>query len=70
MTSQGITIYPIGVKKVVKNWKNVGSDDEPKFEGDSISYSLIENPIRIGHNETPGKIISPADENTVKISND
>lgn len=47
LTKEGVTIYPIGVKKVVKNWKNVGSEDHPKFEGDPINYSLIEKPIKI-----------------------
>lgn len=69
LTSQAITIYPIGVKKVVKNWKNVGNEDQPQFEGDPIIYSLIEKPIRIEHDKS-GKIISPADENTLKISDD
>jgi hypothetical protein len=49
LTKEGVTIYPIGVKKVVKNWKNVGTDENPKFEGGPINYSLIEEPIKIDH---------------------
>src|SRR5690606_14957844 len=66
LTSQGITIYPIGVKKVVKNWKNVGSEDQPKFEGDPIRYSLIEKPIIISHDITLGKTVLPANEDILK----
>ena len=47
LTKDGLTIYPIGVKEVVTNWKNVGTEENPKFEGDPIDYSLIEKPIRI-----------------------
>jgi len=47
----------------------VGNEDQPQFEGDPIIYSLIEKPIRIEHDKS-GKIISPADENTLKISDD
>lgn len=47
LTAEGLTIYPIGIEKVVKNWKNTGSEEEPKFEGDAIEYQLIENPIFI-----------------------
>ncbi len=43
----GVTIYPIGVQKVVDNWKNTGSEKEPRFEGDAIEYDLIEKPIFI-----------------------
>ena len=47
LTEEGLTIYPIGVEKVVTNWKNVGTEENPKFEGDPIDYSLIEKPIKI-----------------------
>lgn len=43
----GITIYPIGVEKIVKNWSNQGSEENPKFKGDPIDYQLIEQPIHI-----------------------
>ncbi|MGB3077780.1 MAG: hypothetical protein WBB31_01785 [Saprospiraceae bacterium] len=47
ISEKGVIIYPIGVKRAVRNWKNVGSEEEPKFEGDKIEYTLIENPIHI-----------------------
>ena len=47
LTAQGLTIYPIGVEKVVKNWQNKGSEEKPRFEGDPIDYRLIEQPIHI-----------------------
>ena len=47
ITKDELIIYPIGVEKVVKNWKNVGDVDKPKFVGDPIKYSLIEDPIHI-----------------------
>ena len=53
LTSEGITIYPIGVEKVVKNWKNTGSEENPKFEGYPIDYQLIEGPIFIAFAKPP-----------------
>ena len=44
---EGLTIYPIGVKKVVSNWKQVGTVEDPRFEGEPINYELIEDPIFI-----------------------
>ena len=49
VTQKGITIYPVGVEKVVTNWKNTGTAEKPKFEGDAIDCSLIEDPIEIFH---------------------
>ncbi len=43
----GVSIYPIGIKKVVKNWRDVGSPEEPSFTGDKIEYSLIDGPIKL-----------------------
>lgn len=40
-------IYPIGVQKVVKNWKNIGTEEIPKFEGDRINAQLIEEPFEL-----------------------
>ncbi|WP_430932005.1 metallophosphoesterase family protein [Saccharicrinis sp. 156] len=43
-----LTIYPIGLKNIVTNWKNVGTVEKPKFEGDEIQYNLLEDkPIEI-----------------------
>lgn len=47
ITANAITFYPVGVEKSVTNWKNIGTDEEPKFSGDDISYKLIEQPIVI-----------------------
>lgn len=52
LTSEGLTIYPIGVEKVVKNWRNTGSEHFPKFEGDPIDYQLIEKPLFIPYTQT------------------
>jgi hypothetical protein len=47
ITSRDITFYPVGVRKVVTNWKNIGTEEEPGFTGDEIKYRLIEQPIVI-----------------------
>lgn len=47
LSPEGLTIYPLGVEKVVKNWSNKGSEENPRFEGDPIDYKLIEQPICI-----------------------
>src|SRR5690606_3858872 len=47
VSDTGIVIYPIGVAKVVKDWKNTGSEESPRFKGGPIQYSLIEGPIEI-----------------------
>lgn len=49
LTRESLTIYAIGLKTVFKDWKNVGSDEKPIFEGDFKDYSLIEK-ITINHN--------------------
>lgn len=52
VTADGLTIYPIGVKQVVRNWKNTGTEENPRFEGGPINYELIEDPITIHHETT------------------
>jgi len=47
ISAEGVTIYPIGVQKIVGNWKNTGTEDKPDFEGDVIKHELIEKPIFI-----------------------
>lgn len=47
ISKEGVTIYPVGIRKVVKNWKNVGTDEAPKFQGDDPKVELIEEPIII-----------------------
>src|SRR5690606_24661571 len=50
ITKNTVTIYPIGVKKVVSDWKNISKDEEkPVFQGTGIDYELIEAPIIIHH---------------------
>ncbi len=50
LSKEKLSIYPIGLKNVPKDWKNTGTAEKPKFEGGPISYSLIEkNPIEIYH---------------------
>lgn len=38
---KGIKIYPIGVKKVVTDWKDIGQE-RPSFEGSKVDFELIE----------------------------
>lgn len=46
VTATAITIYPIGVRNVVKDWKLDASDREnPKFTGSEIQAELIQKPI-------------------------
>ena len=48
VTKDKLTIYPIGLKDIVHNWKNTGSQENPLFEGSPVTYDLIENkPIEI-----------------------
>jgi len=47
ITPDAITFYPVGVEKSVTNWKNIGTEEEPKFTGDDIQYKLIEQPVVI-----------------------
>jgi uncharacterized membrane protein (DUF485 family) len=49
ITTKGTTIYPVGIRSAVKNWKNVGDNENPRFEGDEVNYQLIEEPIYIPH---------------------
>lgn len=49
LTKEKLSIYPIGVRKIVTNWKNVSTEDNPVFEGDAIKYELIEGPIHINN---------------------
>ena len=44
---EGVTIYPIGIRHVVTNWKNRGTKEKPRFEGSAIKYELIEEPIEL-----------------------
>jgi len=48
ISQREITIYAIGIRKVVSDWKNVGSPDKPKFStDDKIDFTLIDQPIRL-----------------------
>lgn len=47
LTSDGATIYPIGIRKVVTNWKNTATKEKPAFTGDRIQFDLIDEPIKI-----------------------
>lgn len=50
ITKNTVSIYPIGVKKVVSDWENISKDEEkPVFKGATIDYGLIEAPIVIHH---------------------
>ncbi|WP_236252845.1 metallophosphoesterase [Echinicola sp. 20G] len=53
INSEALTIYPFGVKAVVKDWQETVIDandkDQTTFKGSPIQYELIENPIIIRH---------------------
>jgi hypothetical protein len=50
ITKDKVTVYPVGLKKIVKNWKNVGTEDKPIFNGDEIKCVLIEPPFTLNKN--------------------
>jgi hypothetical protein len=46
--SDGLTIYPIGIEKVPKNWKmQHHQNDTYSFSGNKVEIKLIEKPIEI-----------------------
>ena len=47
ITPEGLTIYPIGIKKVTTNWQQTEEGDQIRFNGKMPEYHLIENPIFI-----------------------
>ena len=47
ITKEAITIYPVGIKTVVKDWENIGTEEHPKFKGSDLKYQIIEEPIKI-----------------------
>jgi uncharacterized membrane protein len=47
ISKEGVTIYPIGIKKVTKAWKQHEAKDNISFEGNLPQYHLIEDPIYI-----------------------
>lgn len=50
LTKEKLTIYPIGIKNIPKDWKNVGTTLKPKFEGGPVNPVFIEKePIVIKH---------------------
>jgi hypothetical protein len=50
INADGLTIYPIGIKKVTKNWKMHTNGDTISFTGDLPEIHLIEEPIIIKKN--------------------
>ena len=42
ITKDEVCIYAIGVKRVVTNWKNIGTQEKPTYTGDEIQPTLIE----------------------------
>ena len=47
LTADRLTIYPIGIDKVTKNWKQREDADDIAFTGDEVAWHLIEDPILI-----------------------
>ena len=50
LTEEALTIYPIGIREVTKDWVQQSSDEEqPRFQGSAVKVHLIEDPIVICH---------------------
>ena len=49
LTPDGLIIYPIGIDRVTKNWKESIKDGRRSFSGDEVKYDLIEDPVIIPH---------------------
>ena len=47
ISKEGLKIYPIGIKKVTKDWKQDEEKEKITFTGNLPVYHLIENPIHI-----------------------
>ena len=47
ISAQGLTIYPIGIRKVTKKWDQFADKDNIRFEGALPEYHLIEEPVTI-----------------------
>jgi len=47
INAEELTIYPIGIKKVTKNWKMHTNGSNLSFTGDLPEVHLIENPIHL-----------------------
>ncbi|MEO5893710.1 MAG: metallophosphoesterase [Ferruginibacter sp.] len=47
VSAEGLTIYPIGITKVTKNWEQHINGDDISFTGDAPAFHLIEDPIII-----------------------
>ena len=50
LTNESLTIYPIGIRQVTKDWKQLSrTEEQPRFHGSAIKTHLIEQPIVIDH---------------------
>jgi hypothetical protein len=49
--SEGIDIYPVGIRKVQKNWKVTGTEKEISVTGEDFSVELIEPPVYVKDSE-------------------
>src|SRR5690606_26228826 len=47
ISNNTLTIYPIGIKEVTKNWQQEEKDDKLSFIGEIPKHHLIEKPIII-----------------------
>jgi len=47
ISNNTLTIYPIGIKEVTKDWQQEEKDEKVSFTGDLPKYHLIEKPITI-----------------------
>lgn len=49
--SSGITVYPVGIKKINTNWEITGDEDTINVTGPPVKAELIEAPIHILNSE-------------------
>ncbi|NEU09154.1 metallophosphoesterase [Flavihumibacter sp. R14] len=47
INDKGLTIYPIGIRKVTTRWNQTENGKDIRFNGDLPEYEMIENPIFI-----------------------
>ena len=57
---ESLTIYPIGIRRVTKDWQRVGQTTAPRFKGDLPKVHLIEPPIVIKHQSAAASTVDAA----------
>ena len=49
--AKGVTVYPVGIKKVRRNWTITGDEDGISVNGNPVKAELIEEPIQVLNSE-------------------